>query len=231
MTQQSPADTGPRPAQAAPPVRLAPRRQRPSRRSRSAPDPLASGRELNRGVAVSAGAQMTAKGLHFVLNIISTLAIIHYLDPGAYGQYVLVLTSTMLVGLLADFGLTKLATVESPATSTPSRRCWARCWRPGSRWPSWPWASYRSCCSCWAPQPDRAHGRRHRLADVPRRGGAGRGRGVPRAGAAAVRGVDPGRHGDVREAALVLVLISGAHRCRCCSWRRRWPPASAPSSP
>jgi O-antigen/teichoic acid export membrane protein len=75
-------------------------------------DPLASGRELNRGVAVSAGAQMSAKGLHFVLNIVSTLAIIHYLDPGAYGQYVLVLTSTMLVGLLADFGLTKLATRE-----------------------------------------------------------------------------------------------------------------------
>jgi len=80
VTHPSPADAGSEPGA-----------------SRS--DPLASGRELNRGVAVSAGAQMSAKGLHFVLNIISTLAIIHYLDPGAYGQYVLVLTSTMLIGL------------------------------------------------------------------------------------------------------------------------------------
>jgi hypothetical protein len=53
---------------------------------------------------------MTAKGLHFVLNIVSTLAIIHYLDPGAYGQYV---------------------------PGADRRRCSSGCW-PTSASPSWP---------------------------------------------------------------------------------------------
>ena len=68
--------------------------------------------EVRRGVAVSAVTQTGAKGLHLVLNVVSTLAIIRYLSPSSYGDYVLVLTASMLVGLVADFGLVKLATRE-----------------------------------------------------------------------------------------------------------------------
>jgi len=68
--------------------------------------------DVGRGLALSAGAQAGAKVAHLALNVVSTLAIIHYLAPGVYGEYVLVLTTVMLVGLLADFGLNKLATRE-----------------------------------------------------------------------------------------------------------------------
>lgn len=67
---------------------------------------------LARGVAVSTGSQLAAKALHLVLNVVSTLAIIRYLAPADYGAYVLVLTTTLLVGLVADFGLSKLAVRE-----------------------------------------------------------------------------------------------------------------------
>jgi O-antigen/teichoic acid export membrane protein len=63
-------------------------------------------------VAVSTSSQLGAKALHLVLNVISTLAIIRYLAPDAFGSYVLVLTTTLLVGLFADFGLAKLAVRE-----------------------------------------------------------------------------------------------------------------------
>jgi O-antigen/teichoic acid export membrane protein len=65
-----------------------------------------------RGVARSTVAQLGAKVLHLVLNLVSTLAVIRYLEPGAYGMYVLALSTTMLVGLFADFGLAKLAVRE-----------------------------------------------------------------------------------------------------------------------
>lgn len=56
--------------------------------------------------------QATGRGLHLLANIVSTLAIIRYLAPGRYGQYVVVLTTVMLAGLVADGGLTKLAIRE-----------------------------------------------------------------------------------------------------------------------
>jgi O-antigen/teichoic acid export membrane protein len=65
-----------------------------------------------RGVARSTVSQLGAKVLHLVLNLVSTLAVIRYLEPGAYGMYVLALSTTMLVGLFADFGLAKLAVRE-----------------------------------------------------------------------------------------------------------------------
>lgn len=71
-----------------------------------------SSTQLARGVAVSTSSQLGAKVLHLALNIVSTLAIIRYLAPSAYGNYVLVLTTTLLVGLFADFGLNKLAVRE-----------------------------------------------------------------------------------------------------------------------
>src|SRR5215472_16197558 len=68
--------------------------------------------ELRRNVAMSATTQIGAKALHVMLNVVSTLVIIRYLGPSSYGNYVLVLTLTMLIGLVADFGLVKLATRE-----------------------------------------------------------------------------------------------------------------------
>lgn len=68
--------------------------------------------EVRRNVAVSAVTQGGAKVLHLVLNVVSTLVIIRYLSPYSYGDYVLVLTASMLMGLIADFGLSKLATRE-----------------------------------------------------------------------------------------------------------------------
>lgn len=65
--------------------------------------------ERARGVAVSAASQLGAKAVHFLVNVISSLAIIRYLAPADYGDYAIVLTTTLLVGLLADFGLPKLA--------------------------------------------------------------------------------------------------------------------------
>jgi O-antigen/teichoic acid export membrane protein len=68
--------------------------------------------EIRRNVAVSSAAQGGARVVHLVLNVATTLIIIRYLSPSSYGGYILVLTSSMLIGLIADFGLTKLATRE-----------------------------------------------------------------------------------------------------------------------
>lgn len=75
-------------------------------------DLLHDTREVRRDVAVSALTQGGAKALHLVLNVVSTLVIIRYLAPARYGSYVLVLTLSTLIGLVADFGLVKLATRE-----------------------------------------------------------------------------------------------------------------------
>ncbi|MCU1537242.1 MAG: flippase [Humibacillus sp.] len=63
-------------------------------------------------VSLSAASQLGAKVLHLALNAVSTLAVLRYLAPDAYGTYVLVLTVTTLVGVVADFGLPKLAVRE-----------------------------------------------------------------------------------------------------------------------
>ncbi len=58
---------------------------------------------------------MAAKVVHLGLNVVSTLAIVRHLAPSAYGVYVLVLTVTTIVGLVADFGLPKIAVREISA--------------------------------------------------------------------------------------------------------------------
>lgn len=63
-------------------------------------------------MAVSTTSQLVAKLAHFGLNVVSTLAIIRYLHPSGYGIFVLVLTVATVVGLLADYGLAKLAVRE-----------------------------------------------------------------------------------------------------------------------
>lgn len=66
-----------------------------------------------RGVAISTGAQLGARGIHFLLNVVSSLALIRYLSPEGYGELVLVYTMTSLIGLISDFGLFKLAVREA----------------------------------------------------------------------------------------------------------------------
>ncbi|WP_404392251.1 oligosaccharide flippase family protein [Humibacillus xanthopallidus] len=63
-------------------------------------------------VTLSAASQLGAKVVHLLLNAVSTLAVLRYLAPDAYGTYVLILTITTLVGVVADFGLPKLAVRE-----------------------------------------------------------------------------------------------------------------------
>ncbi len=60
------------------------------------------------GVAVSTISQLGAQGLHLVLNIVSSLALIHYLGPDKYGNYVFVITTAAIIGLVSDLGLNKL---------------------------------------------------------------------------------------------------------------------------
>lgn len=62
-----------------------------------------------RAIVVSTSSQLVAKGVHLLLNVGISLALIRYLGPASYGDYVLVLTVVGLLGLVSDFGLTKLA--------------------------------------------------------------------------------------------------------------------------
>lgn len=68
--------------------------------------------ELRRRVAVSTATQVVARVVHLSVNVLSTLIVIRYLAPVHYGSYVLILTISTLIGLIADFGLVKLATRE-----------------------------------------------------------------------------------------------------------------------
>ncbi|MBM9469150.1 oligosaccharide flippase family protein [Nakamurella leprariae] len=80
------------------------------------PDGATAGPEpatgVGRGVMVSTGTQIVAKVLHLGLNLVTTVALVRALGPDAYGSYVLVLTLTLLAGLVADFGLTQLVIRE-----------------------------------------------------------------------------------------------------------------------
>ena len=66
----------------------------------------------SRRVTISATSQLAGKAVHLVLNVVSTLAILRYLAPDAYGSFVLVITVVTMAGVVADFGLPKLAVRE-----------------------------------------------------------------------------------------------------------------------
>jgi O-antigen/teichoic acid export membrane protein len=63
-------------------------------------------------VLTTAAGQLVGKLLHLIVNVLSTLLIIRYLSPSAYGRYTFALSTTMLLGLVADGGLAKLAIRE-----------------------------------------------------------------------------------------------------------------------
>lgn len=67
---------------------------------------------LARSVAISIGSQVVAKVLHLGLNVTITLLLVHHFGPTQYGDYVYVIAAAGLLGLLADFGLSKLAVRE-----------------------------------------------------------------------------------------------------------------------
>lgn len=61
---------------------------------------------------MSTAAQVVAKIVHLGLNVIASLALIRYLQPSGYGDYVFVLSFAALFGLLSDLGLAKIAVRE-----------------------------------------------------------------------------------------------------------------------
>lgn len=65
-----------------------------------------------RQVAIASGAQLGAKGAHLLLNVASTLIVVRYLPEAAFGEYVVVLSTVMLAGLVGEFGLPTLAVRE-----------------------------------------------------------------------------------------------------------------------
>ena len=67
---------------------------------------------LQRRVMIATSAQLGVKAAHLVLNVLSTLIVIRYLPPDAFGVYVIVLTTSLLAGLVGEFGLPKLAVRE-----------------------------------------------------------------------------------------------------------------------
>ena len=60
-------------------------------------------------VATSTSAVLGARAVHFALNVVSGLALIRYLGPASYGDYVFVLSFAAIFGLLSDFGIAKVA--------------------------------------------------------------------------------------------------------------------------
>ena len=66
-------------------------------------------REVAGAVAVSTMAQLIGKAIHLVLNVVASVALIRYLQPDGYGEYVFVLSFAALFGLVSDFGLAKVA--------------------------------------------------------------------------------------------------------------------------
>jgi len=65
-----------------------------------------------RDVAVSLSSQMAGKVAHVALSLAVSLSVIRYLGPSGYGEFAYVLAVAGLLGLLADFGLSKLAVRE-----------------------------------------------------------------------------------------------------------------------
>ncbi len=65
-----------------------------------------------RGVTRSVVFQLVAKIAHVLLNVVSSLAIIRYLAPAAFGDYALVVSLVTLFGILCDFGIDKFGIRE-----------------------------------------------------------------------------------------------------------------------
>ena len=67
---------------------------------------------VTRSVAVSTTTQLVARGFDLLVNVAVSLALVRHLGPRGYGDFVVVVTVAGLAGLLAEFGLPKLAVRE-----------------------------------------------------------------------------------------------------------------------
>jgi O-antigen/teichoic acid export membrane protein len=79
-------------------------------------------RPLARAVAVSTSTQLAARGVDLLVNAITSIAVLRYLGPAGFGDFILVVTITGLTGLLADLGLPKVAVrrvAQEPSTAGP----------------------------------------------------------------------------------------------------------------
>ncbi len=65
-----------------------------------------------RAVAVGTVAQLLSKAIHLALNVVATVALVRYLGPAGYGDYVFVVSFGALFGLLSDFGLPRVTVRE-----------------------------------------------------------------------------------------------------------------------
>ena len=65
-----------------------------------------------RAVAVSTFSQVAAKVVHLGLNVVVSLALIRYLGPAGYGDYVFVFSFAAVIGLASDLGLSRVAVRE-----------------------------------------------------------------------------------------------------------------------
>lgn len=63
-------------------------------------------------VVISGAAQLGAKAALFVLNVVAALAIVRFLRPAAYGDYVFALSFAAVFGLLGELGVNKVAVRE-----------------------------------------------------------------------------------------------------------------------
>jgi O-antigen/teichoic acid export membrane protein len=61
-----------------------------------------------RDIALSTVTQIGARGLHLVLNVVTSLLLVRYLSPSSYGNYIVVISVATLFGLFAEFGLPRV---------------------------------------------------------------------------------------------------------------------------
>jgi O-antigen/teichoic acid export membrane protein len=71
-----------------------------------------SGTPQAQRVALSAVALIGARAIQFVLSMAITVALVRYLGPGDYGDYIFVVSLTGVLVLFCDFGLMKVAVGE-----------------------------------------------------------------------------------------------------------------------
>src|SRR5687768_15315661 len=62
--------------------------------------------------ALGAGALISARAIQFALSMVVTIALVRYLGPGDYGDYIFVVSLTGALVVLCDFGLLKVAVGE-----------------------------------------------------------------------------------------------------------------------
>jgi O-antigen/teichoic acid export membrane protein len=69
-------------------------------------------RDAARRVVIGAGAQVVAKLIALLLNIVASLALIRYFGPARYGDYVFIFAFAGILGVISDLGISRVAARE-----------------------------------------------------------------------------------------------------------------------